>query len=96
MSRNLSGYKAMRWAFLEERAPQMLARMEQEGTLEAHLSEIELMANERRAQLEPAFQKELGADEGLKASDWGAWLKLCERAQTMARERAIKEVIEAI
>lgn len=96
MPEMLSGYKAMRYAFLEQNAPQMLAEMEGQGTLEAHLSRIEQDVNERRADLEPLHQKRLGATEDLKASDWGAWVKLCEQAQRSAREQAIREVIEAL
>lgn len=88
------GYAQMRLAFLEENRPETLARMSEDGTLDGHLSGTDGRVNERRAQLEPFFQKSLGMSEELKALDWGRWAALAEQAQALARERAVKEVVE--
>lgn len=94
-SRPYSGIRQMRWQWLKDHDPAALRKLEESGEIEEHLSQVERAFLERRAELTPICERELGVCEELKASDCARWLRLCEQAASRASETALREVVEA-
>lgn len=63
--------------------------------LEGYLEMLEDGYRSRVMELLPACMADMGASEELKASDFGTYYTACEQAQTMAREIALSEMLEA-
>lgn len=94
-SRPYSGIRQMRWQWLKDHDPDGLRELESSGEIEEHLSQVERAFLQRRSELTPICEKELGVCEELKASDCALWIGLCEQAAGKATELALKEVVEA-
>ena len=92
-SHSLSKYGRLRKAYLKEQRPLLFDNMTLNGTLMAHLREIDETANRRIEQLMTELAKEAGATEELKASDPMKWVGLMNNIKAQAEESVLTELV---
>lgn len=86
-------YGRMRRQYLEEHQPITYAIMSLNGTLFAHLGEIDEAAERRLEILMPQLANSAGATEALKASDPMKWVGLMNACKAQAEEVIFAELI---
>ena len=86
-------YGLLRDKFLRERYDGARTAMFLEGTLKAHLLEIQEQARERMEVLTSQMAEKEGVNEQLKAQDQMLWVKKMNSIQSRADEVVLKELI---
>ena len=86
-------YGLLRDKFLRERYDGARTAMFLEGTLKAHLLEIQEQARERMEVLTSQMAEKEGVNEQLKAQDQMLWVKKMNSIQSRAEEVVLKELI---
>lgn len=93
LRRGIGKYGLMREAFLKESLPDLYNDLVLNGTLGAHLMEVETAAQERLNILMPVLAKQAGATEELKAADQWKWIGLMNACKAQAEEMILNELI---
>lgn len=93
LRRRIGKYGLMREAFLKESLPDLYNDLVLNGTLGAHLMEVETAAQERLNILMPALAKQAGATEEHKAADQWKWIGLMNACKAQAEEMILNELI---
>ena len=93
--RPLGKYGMMRRQYLEENRPGLYTRLILNGSLMAHLQEIDETAHARLESLMSLLTKQNGMTEELKAKDQMAWVGLMNSLKHQAEEMILSELIYA-
>ena len=83
----------LRKAFLRENRPLTFQTMLLNGTLDAHLSELNQQAMERKETLIRQMAAKEGITEELKAADPMAWVQRMNNLRAYAEEMILKELV---
>ena len=83
----------LRKAFLKEHKPLTFQTMLLNGTLDAHLSELNQQAMERKETLIRQMAAKEGISEELKAADPMAWVQRMNNLRACAEEIILKELV---
>lgn len=86
-------YGMLRKSFLKEHRDGLYLSYLLEGTLTAHLNEIDEQANIRMEVLMRHMMKKQGVDEKLKARDQMLWVGMVNNIQNAAEEIVLNELI---
>lgn len=89
----LGKYGRMRKAYLKEHRPILFNRLVVNGTLNAHLTEIDGTAQRRLEQMMTELAAASGATESLKAADPMKWVGLMNNCKAQAEEMILTELI---
>ena len=89
----LGKYGMMRRKYLEENRSGLYTRMILDGTLIAHLQEIDETCHKRLEQMIPQMAKAEGVTEALKAKDQMAWVQKMNSLHACAEEILLNELI---
>ena len=89
----LGKYGMMRRKYLEENRTGLYTRMILDGTLMAHLQEIDETCHKRLEQMIPQMAKAEGVTEALKAKDQMAWVQKMNSLHACAEEILFNELI---
>lgn len=89
----LGKYGMMRRKYLEENRTGLYTRMILNGTLMAHLQEIDETCHKRLEQMIPQMAKAEGVIEALKAKDHMAWVQKMNSLHACAEEILLNELI---
>lgn len=92
-SHSLNKYGRMRKKYLKEHRPLLYNNMTLNGSLTAHLREIDETANRRIEQMMTELAKEAGVTEELKASDPLMWTGLMNNLKAQAEETVLTELV---
>lgn len=88
-------YGMLRRSYLANHRHGIYVVMLLEGTLNAHLEEIDRQATEMVEQLTEQMTREQGVTESLKASDQMKWVGLMNNFRAAAEEMALAEIVYA-
>lgn len=83
----------LRKAFLKEHKPLIFQTMLLNGTLDAHLAELNQQAVERKETLIRQLAAKEGITEELKAADPMAWVQRMNNLRACAEEIILKELV---
>ena len=83
----------LRKAFLKENRPLIFQTMLLNGTLDAHLADLNRQATERKETLIRQMAAKEGITEELKATDPMAWVQRMNNLRTCAEEIILKELV---
>lgn len=89
----LGKYGRMRKQYLQEHRPVLWNRLLLNGTLDAHLREIDTAANSRIEQMMPEMMKAANVTESLKERDPMAWTQQMNSLKAQIEEMILKELI---
>ena len=89
----LGKYGIMRQQYLEQSRPGLYTRLILNGSLMAHLQEIDETANRRLEQMMPALMEQNGVTESLKAEDPMRWTQMMNSLKAQAEETILNELI---
>lgn len=90
----ISVWGQRRWDYLRRNRNGIYTGMLLAGTLNRHLEEIDLQAEERYSQTVTTLAHAEGATEHLKATDQMAWVGIMNSIRQRAEEIVRKELIE--
>lgn len=85
-------WTGIRYNYLREERPELLAEMRANGNLEAHLEEVEDFYGERLWDLVEQQMERDGIDEELKARDPLGWVGLVNNIRASVKEQLIQEI----
>ena len=85
-------WKGIRYQYLAEEKPELLAAMQENGELEAHLEEVEERYGERLWDLVERQMEREGVDEELKARDPLGWVGRVNNIRAGVKEQLIAEI----
>ena len=88
-------YGMLRRSYLANHRHGIYVVMLLEGTLNAHLEEIDRQATEMVERLTEQMAREQGVTESLKASDQMKWVGLMNNIKAAAEEAALAEIVYA-
>ena len=83
----------LRKAFLKEHRPLTFQTMLLNGTLDAHLADLNRQATERKETLIRQMAAKEGITEELKAADLMAWVQRMNNLRACAEEIILKELV---
>ena len=92
-ARPLGKYGLMRKEYLKEHRPILWNRFILDGTLQAHLREIDETAHRRLERMMPELAAVNGVTEDLKAGDPLRWTGLMNNLKAQAEETILTELI---
>lgn len=92
-SRPIGHFGRRRKAFLKEHKPLTFQTMLLNGTLDAHLAELNRQAMERKETLIRQMAAKEGITEELKAADPMAWVQRMNNLRACAEEIILKELV---
>ncbi len=95
------GVRGMRYSFMEENAPEELARIDAAGETEAYLARVERNYLTRLAELEEDCLRSCGAtpefaQQTMAECRYDDYIKRAESARKMAQDIALRETVLAI
>ena len=82
----------IRYNYLAEKKPELLAKLRESGELVAHLQEIEERYGERLWDLMEKQMEREGVDEALKARDPIEWVGRVNNIRAAVKEQLIAEI----
>ena len=85
-------WTGIRYNYLSEEKPELLAAMQENGDLEAHLQEVEDYYGERLWDLVERQMEREGVDEELKARDPLGWVGRVNNIRASVKEQLIAEI----
>ena len=83
-----------RLQYLKSEHPDLYQEMKEQGTLDAHLRNIETTYEERAERLSKRLQSEQGITEALKAKNLMAWLGRVNAIDAQVREQLRQEICQ--
>ena len=93
-ARPFSGVRQMKYERMLAEQPETVREMTKRD-LEDHLAKLEGRYRDRVMELLPSCLEAAGASEELKRNDWAANYRAIECGQRMAREMALREMLDA-
>ena len=92
-SGSIGHFGRLRKAFLREKRPLTFQTMLLNGTIDAHLAELNQQAMERKETLIRQMAAKEGITEELKAADPMAWVQRMNNLRACAEEIILKELV---
>ena len=83
-----------RLQYLKSEHPGLYQEMKEQGTLDAHLRNIEITYEEQAERLSKRLQSEQGITEALKAKDLMAWLGRVNAIDAQVREQLRQKICQ--
>ncbi len=92
-SARCANYGLLHAAFLRKRYPELYQKMQEDGTLKAHLREVETAAIRRYRELCEVLVAEMEKDTVLKSSNRTAWYGKMDALREEANRKVLQEIV---
>lgn len=89
----LGRFGSERYEFLKKHKPEVLERMEREGTLKQHLIDTDKEAGERKFSIIDLKKKAEGVDIKMQSENFGLYLQKIETIDKEAEHQVFEEMI---